>query len=164
MSHLRSRIRDKDKAVSVLLRMQQFERQSPEEQQQALAQIYLLVERYIVDVEKQSRLTRDSLRKEVAAKFQPLLKQERFELIFLPQREQEMMLCKYLMQDILQQSLKLLGAAGGNFLQQAKEWIDSIPQVDWSKRPPDFPAATSVKKTVWTAYLQELGAALYGRL
>ncbi len=84
----------------------------------SLPEVYLLLEEYYLDHNKQA--TKEKLRKKIEEKF-PLLQQHKgFRLIFYPLEKQELILCKDFLLEVLKKSSELTGSSSDSKIRSIK--------------------------------------------
>ena len=123
VQELTARISSPRRAVSVLARAAAFERLSPVEQESELPAVYLLCERYLVELDPEP-VNRTTLREEVRRKYADLLASPPFRLIFEPADRQEVLLCRALLRRSLSRAAETLGAGPGQSLALLQSWLE----------------------------------------
>lgn len=86
--------------------------------------IYLLIEKEILDNTASDNISTDIIRKKISQAFPELLKLPQFNLIFLPTKIQEAILCRTLLKGVLDRSLNVLGHFKDTFLAEIHIELD----------------------------------------
>lgn len=117
-----------------------------------LPSIYLLIEKSILDSNIKNKPSKRDLRDIVNDKFYPLLKHPNFQLIFLPDENQEIILCRKLLRAVKDQFLKEnnIDEQDDNFIRDANLFLN--PLLDFA----DVEHSMSEKKTELEKYSKDL--------
>ena len=126
-----------DRSRQVLSEADRFRTLPAGQQQAGLPAIYLLLEKYLVEV--QGGHKRHQLRRTAFSKVPQLAANDRFALIFATGPEQEMQLVRLLLLNIVEHATSLYGRVGMNVLPALRTWAADAPR---SAQPP--PAALGV--------------------
>lgn len=149
-----------DRSRQVLSEADRFRTLPVGQQQAGLPAIYLLLEKYLVEV--QGGHKRDPLRRTVFSKFPHLAADDRFALISSTGPEQEMQLVRLLLLNIVEHATSLYGSVGMNVLPALRTWTADAPR---STQPP--PAALGIDgespqdARQWLAYMIQVTHRLY---
>jgi hypothetical protein len=114
-----------DRATRMLRDIRQFEKLPVAQQYQSFPAIYLLLEKYLVEVQGGSK--REQFRQTILSKFPRLADDEQIGLIFVPVSQQEMRLARLLLVEILEHALRFYDALGTNTLTQLRRWTLTAP-------------------------------------
>jgi PAS domain S-box-containing protein len=127
IASLAGQVSTPQRAGAVLDAVETFQRLPRSQQVDELPGIYLLLEQYLTDIDPLRKLTRVQLRESVRDHFSFLLASEPFGLIFETSSQQEVLLCRAFMMDMLRRAMTVLGATGDNRLAVIHGWLVSVP-------------------------------------
>ncbi|TPN84810.1 PAS domain-containing hybrid sensor histidine kinase/response regulator [Aquimarina algicola] len=106
-------------------RIKEFQSASLAKKISLLPQTYLVLEELIIEKNYTKHISKNSIRDNVSNKFQHLFKYKSFKLIFNPLNEQELILCKSFLINILQKSSELIGDYNDNQILVIKKQLDT---------------------------------------
>jgi len=150
-------------AEPLLQRVEEFRALPIDEQSRQLPATYLFIERYLINVADLS-LDRSELRRKVVASHKSLLDVPGFWLIFEPQDQQEILLCRELLTTLLEHCFEVLGGTGDNLLPAARAWLLEIPARVTVPMPfaPELEPPTSAPE--WIRLLTRMTHELFARV
>ena len=134
--YLANQISAPERAPSILSSIMRFRNLSPAKQEQELPVIYLLLEKYLIEIDPHKKFNRDQLRSIIRSKHADLLNLNQFALIFQPPPRQERQLCRLFLQTVLRRAYVVLGS-GSDHLPfdladdlpgDKKQWIANLRQ------------------------------------
>src|SRR5690606_34975993 len=137
----------------VLARATAFSELDAPTQERELPALYLLFEHYLCEADSRP-LSRVELRREVRRGFPELLASDTFGLILDPEPRQEILLCRFMLRQVLTRAAGLLGSTGGQSIAALLEWSASVPDTD-APAPAPAPRTESVGGD-WVAHLGDV--------
>ncbi|HEX6070625.1 MAG TPA: ATP-binding protein [Longimicrobiaceae bacterium] len=158
IASLASRVDTPQRAGSVLARASAFPTLPPVERVRELAPLYLLFEHYLAEADAKP-VARMDLRREVRRRFPELLELDAFRLILEPEPLQEILLCRFMLRQVLTRAAAVLGAAGGQSIAALLEWSERVPG---TSDPAPAPGAEGPEEQAhdWVPRLARVAAAL----
>ncbi len=125
LGYLRSQVTPSERSSSVLRDALDFEALPADVQRRRFPAIYLLLEKYLVEV--QGEYKREQLRRTIQTKYPELVTDDRIGLVFAIAPQQEMWLARLLLLEILDHASELYGAVGSSVLSSLADWTRAIP-------------------------------------
>lgn len=122
---------------------------------------------------KPNRKTKADLRQAVRSRFPTLVELPHFNLIFLPEKEQNILLGKTFLGAILQGAINTLGKAEDHFFEHSLQWVDRLPNADRAfpylpeESPPnpiDAQYLADVSQQIASSLEQKMGAGFTKRV
>ncbi|MBX2877853.1 MAG: PAS domain S-box protein [Saprospiraceae bacterium] len=116
---------------------------------------------------KPNRKTKADLRDAVRSRFPKLVKLPHFNLIFLSEKEQNVLLGKTFLSAILRGAIHILGKAEDHFFEHSLQWVDRLPEVKQAfpylpEDPPPHPMTpqylAEVSQQIASSLEQKMGA------
>lgn len=126
------------------------------ERREKLAESYLFAEKYLTDIDTNFNLSKEELRSLVKIQYAKLLSIPKFALIFKEEEEQEFELCKTFLLEVLTGLADLLGESGGAKLQEAKKYVESIPNAFPRNNPLNDLAFNPSGYSDWVHFVRKL--------
>jgi protein-histidine pros-kinase len=145
------------RAGSVLDRVSHFRQLPPAEQLETLPGVYLLLEQFLSEVDPLKKYTRQQLRELTKGQYPSLLASEQFRLIFEPERPQEILLCRFLLEAILQRSYAMMGAS----LDGVRGWLALVPHDVTLPLPLELDGRIPEHHREWLALMRHLSLNYY---
>ncbi len=108
IEYLTEQISDAARAASVMASVSHFLELSTDQQTRELPNTYLLLEKYLVEVDPNRLFTQEKLRAMVKSRYAGLLEQSHFGLIFESISRQELLLCRLLLLKALEGSIAVV--------------------------------------------------------
>ena len=159
LGYLCEQISPSDRGRGVLADVRQFEALPPAERRRTFPAMYLLLEKYLVEV--QGGYKRDHLRRTAQSKFPGLAADGRLGLVFTPEVEQEMWLGRLLLIEILEHSIHLYGSVGTRVLPYMMDWAVAIPTSAPMPPPLEVEGDYPTDERQWFGYLVKVTQELY---
>ncbi len=160
VDYLARQVSTPERAASVLERVVQFRLLSSADQTEALPGVYLLLEQYLAEVDPLKKYSRRQLRETARIRYGSLLALEKFKLIFDPERQQEIMLCRYLLEAVLQRSYALMGSS----VDAIRAWLAKVPDEATLPLPLELDGRLPEQPREWIALLRQISLAYYQAL
>jgi len=111
----------------VLKTIRNFREEPTGKKKDKLPQVYLFVERYLTDISKDYDKSKKQFRKHVRNNFSNLLEEENFALIFEADQKQELLLCRKLILDVINNVKEVFGDKGSTKIQDIKLFTEASP-------------------------------------
>ncbi|WP_271782113.1 hybrid sensor histidine kinase/response regulator [Aquimarina algiphila] len=92
---------------------------------ESLPEVYLFLEEHLTEKNTIKLASKHFIRNQVAEQHAPLFKYKNFKLIFDPLKEQELILCKVFLSNVLKKSSELVGNYNDQKIQQIKQYLDT---------------------------------------
>ncbi|WP_282080196.1 PAS domain-containing hybrid sensor histidine kinase/response regulator [Aquimarina algiphila] len=92
---------------------------------ESLPEVYLFLEEHLTEKNTIKLASKHFIRNQVAEQHAPLFKYKNFKLIFDPLKEQELVLCKVFLSNVLKKSSELVGNYNDQKIQQIKQYLDT---------------------------------------
>ncbi|WP_282086464.1 PAS domain-containing hybrid sensor histidine kinase/response regulator [Aquimarina algiphila] len=92
---------------------------------ESLPEVYLFLEEHLTEKNTIKLASKHFIRNQVAEQHAPLFKYKNFKLIFDPLKEQELILCKVFLSNVLKKSSELVGNYNDQKIQQIKRYLDT---------------------------------------
>ncbi len=96
-------------AANLKTKIKLFKGLSPTKKVEALPELYLLLEEHILEKNTTKQYSKQYLHELISEKYNAVLKYKNFELILKPLKEQELILCKVFLSQVLEKSSELVG-------------------------------------------------------
>ena len=143
ISRLANQISDPKQAIRAFLSLNTFENSSTEQQLKQLPALFLLLAQYLIEIEKERPMTKQSIIDLVKNEYNELLEHPEFSLIFANTKEQEILLCRHFVNLCIQGAYPLLGDALDPLQKQADldDWDN--PHLDEVLKPDEHHAVDS---------------------
>ncbi len=153
-----------NRATSVLSSIDQFQILSYQQKQVELPAVYLLLEKYLVDIDPLHKFTTQQLRDRVRNRYPELEALPNFKLIFEDTVRQELRLCQLLLSATLERIFALMGATGENLIGSTLEWLRTIPDEASLPIPLNLSGQLPDEDEGWIDLLIDLSEVLYNRI
>lgn len=148
------------RAGSILERVEQFDQLAVHEEAKQLPGVYLLLEQYLAEVDPLKKYARGQLRDLVRTQYSELLELEQFSLIFKAEREQEVLLCRFLLLTILRRSYAVMGSS----LDEGMAWLTAVPDHVELPLPFELDGRVPQGHREWLALMRQLSLTYFGVL
>ena len=134
--YLTEQISVPERAPSILSSIMRFRNLSAPDQEQELPVLYLLLEKYLVEIDPHKKFNREQLRSIIRSKHGDLLELSQFALIFQTPSRQERLLCRLFLQTALRRAYLVLGNSShhlpfdlsDDLHNDKKQWIGNVRQ------------------------------------
>ena len=153
-----------ERAYRILEQRRRFRSLSPTQREHELPGLYLLLEQYLVEVERATVSSRTAMRDRLREGFPELLELPFFGLIFQDEERQEILLSQAYLQAVLAHAWRLLGAHGDNRLAAMRAWVEQLPDQCGFPDPMGICEHRPEGHRAWMSFLSQLSDALYSRL
>lgn len=117
-------------AANLKTKVKTFKGLSPSKKIESLPELYLFLEEFITEKNIVRRPSRQFLRNQIIDRYDSLFKYKSFKLIFDPLKEQELILCKVFLSNVLKKSSELIGAYNDKKIIEIKKYLNASYNFD----------------------------------
>ncbi len=111
--------------ANLKIKIKAFKESSLSKKIESLPEIYLLLEGYITEKKTPKHSDKQSIREQVHKEHNSLLQYKNFSVIFEPLKEQELILCKVFLSQVLEKSSEIVGNYNDNKILSIKKYLDT---------------------------------------
>ncbi|MFT5377839.1 MAG: two-component sensor histidine kinase [Candidatus Latescibacterota bacterium] len=142
LQFLTQQISEPGKAPSILASIERYNKLPAAEQGRELPLIYLLLEKYVVEIDSQQQFTRSQLRSMISSRYDDLMSLPQFGFIFQPALRQERHLCGLFFEAVAHHAYIILGNSSAHLPFELNDSV-SGDKAEW---------ATELRRTAHQVY------------